>query len=411
MLQREPRPGRRGSRSEREELAQRITGSGGPSGVRPSDALRCRRSRRCHAERASQPSTTSGPKNRPAVTLSGATAFVTAESGIEAFDTYSGRTTWSAGTITPAPTDGTVRAAPLVASLSGAPAVFAAFDRVVQGTGTTPSRTVIEILAANASTGQRLWDTQIDSTPSPDDIMGEDDSLAADGITAARVVAVDTQNVVLTQNETTYVLDLSSRQLRWKRASFQAIALAGDVVTGEGSPTYGQRQLTGYATQDGSTRWSASPVDGTHPASPAAAGLIAIDTTNGFDLLDAKTGATRTSISRAPHIHPWSCAFDQASVIACSDEEFNQSDSIVALDSTSLQQLWTLDSNAGGRLVPSLSAVWHGALYGSTPNGPVVLDGHTGANRATPQFAPILVDANAVVYWSEGEVSAQRTTG
>lgn len=360
---------------------------------------------------AAQPSTATGPKGRPAVTLSDSAAFVTAESGIEAFDTLSGRTAWKADTTVPAPNDGTIRAAPLVASMNGAPAVFAAFDRVVQGTGTTPSRTVIEIVAADASSGKQLWDAQVDPTPSPDDIWGNDDSLSADGITAARVVAVDAQSVVVTAYETTYVLDLGSRQLRWKRPQFQAVALAGDVVSGEGSPTYGTRQLAGYAAQGGSQRWSAPPVDGTHPVSYAAPGLIAIDTTNGFAVLDAKTGATRSDIVRAPHIHPWRCDFDQAAVIVCADEAYNQSDSIVALDSTTLQQLWALASTPGGRLVPSVSAVWHGALYGSTPNGAVILDGHTGADRATPAFAPILVNSYAVVYWSEGEVSAQPATG
>ncbi|MCC9309967.1 PQQ-binding-like beta-propeller repeat protein [Kitasatospora sp. RB6PN24] len=361
---------------------------------------------------AAQPSATGTVRDRPAVTLSGTTAFVTAESGIEAFDTASGRKVWAAGTVTPAPTDGTVRAAPLVASMNGQPAVFAAFDRVVQGTGTAPSRTVIEILAANASTGAQLWDAQVDSTPSPDDFMGQDDGLVADGITAGKVIGVNAQTLVVTEGETTYVLDLSSRQLRWKRPSFQAIALDGGIVAGEGAPSYGQRQLAGYAAQDNSTTWSVPPVGAGHPASLAGPGLIAIDTTDGFDLLETKTGAARANIVQAAgHIHPWSCEFDQASVIACSDEAFNQADRIVALDATTLKQLWTLAATPGGRLVPSISAAWHGALYGHTSNGPVILDGRNGTDRATPEFAPILVDAYAVVYWNEGEVSATPATG
>ena len=41
-----------------------------------------------------------------------------------------------------------------------------------------------------------------------------------------------------------------------------------------------------------------------------------------------------------------------------------------------------------------MTTAWHGAVYGTTVNGPLVLDARTGADRDTrPGAAPVLVNA------------------
>ena len=41
-----------------------------------------------------------------------------------------------------------------------------------------------------------------------------------------------------------------------------------------------------------------------------------------------------------------------------------------------------------------MTAVWHGLIYGSTANGPVILDARTGQDKVTsPGADPSIVDA------------------
>lgn len=64
-------------------------------------------------------------------------------------------------------------------------------------------------------------------------------------------------------------------------------------------------------------------------------------------------------------------------------------DGVLAFDATNAKMFWQLPDEAANRVAPTVTAVWHGAVYGGTANGPVVLDATTGADRSTaPGAAP-----------------------
>jgi outer membrane protein assembly factor BamB len=66
---------------------------------------------------------------------------------------------------------------------------------------------------------------------------------------------------------------------------------------------------------------------------------------------------------------------------------------VFAVDATSGAFLWQLPDSAANRVAPTVTAVWHGAVYGYTDNGPLVLDARTGADRDdSPGAAPNVVD-------------------
>lgn len=65
----------------------------------------------------------------------------------------------------------------------------------------------------------------------------------------------------------------------------------------------------------------------------------------------------------------------------CSTPGQDSTATATALDSTTGRLLWQLPDKASGRIAPSVTAIWHGAVYGSTENGAVVLDARTGADR------------------------------
>jgi hypothetical protein len=63
-----------------------------------------------------------------------------------------------------------------------------------------------------------------------------------------------------------------------------------------------------------------------------------------------------------------------------------------ALTADSAAPLWSLP--AAGRVPPQVSTAWHGAVYGTTVNGPVVVDARTGRDRnPAPGATPAVVDA------------------
>jgi hypothetical protein len=85
---------------------------------------------------------------------------------------------------------------------------------------------------------------------------------------------------------------------------------------------------------------------------------------------------------------------------------------LVALDATSGKSPWCLPK--GGRTALKVTSVWDGAVYGTTSNGPVVLDGRTGRDRQeTPGIAPLVADAYAGIAVDEtsGQVMIYPATG
>lgn len=75
---------------------------------------------------------------------------------------------------------------------------------------------------------------------------------------------------------------------------------------------------------------------------------------------------------------------------------------------------WTLPDTGHTRVAPTVTAVWHGAVYGYTDHGPIVLDAATGTDRNDhPGIAAVPLDADAdagVVGASPPAAAAPRST-
>ncbi|WP_194894619.1 hypothetical protein [Catenulispora pinisilvae] len=71
-------------------------------------------------------------------------------------------------------------------------------------------------------------------------------------------------------------------------------------------------------------------------------------------------------------------------------------DFVVGFDAVTGKQLWTLPDTAANRTALWVTGVGHGAVYGRTYYGPVVLDAHSGVDRQdSPGVAPTVVDEYA----------------
>ncbi|MFI6689076.1 hypothetical protein [Streptomyces sp. NPDC050485] len=317
------------------------------------------------------------------------------EDGLKAVDTATSSVKWSVDTTHKADRGGfgTRRAAPRVVAGQGGATVFVAYDRTVPGQGTLPARAAIEVLAVDAVSGEAAWRAEFMPTPSS---RVEGSGLAADENVAPKVVSADTASVVVTADETTYVLDRGTHQLRWQQKGFSAVSVADGVVAGGEAAGAGgfQGQLGGLALDSGQRRWTATSSDRAVHASAAGPGLLAGNVRESLMLVDVRTGAERARYAGGGrlHLHPWRCMGDEQSLVLCHDQYAGQVNAVVVFDAATTSKVWSLPDTSG-RIVPQVTAFWHGAVYGRTSNGPVVLDGHTGKDRETkPGAAPFEVD-------------------
>ncbi|MCM9076748.1 PQQ-binding-like beta-propeller repeat protein [Streptomyces spororaveus] len=335
---------------------------------------------------ASQPSTASGGATRAAVTLVDGVAYVTAESGLEATDTQTGKPRWTVGTKNAAEKGGfgSNRGAPRVFESGGKKTVYAAWNRTVPGEGTAPSRKVIEVLAVDTADGRTVWSGEFPAGPRGDGWSSG--AIGADEVLAPQVIGVEAGVVVVTADDTTYAVDSAGGTVHWQKPDFRALVLADGVVAGGERAGYGDRRLVGVALATGEARWTVR--DATRPAA-AGPRLVTADRENRTRVLDAATGSERAVLDTGS----WGCRHDARSLLLCSTYGSASKGAIVVFDATSVQKRWALP-DASGRVVPKVKAFWHGAVYAETEGEKsVVLDGGTGQDRDTaPGAAPIEVD-------------------
>jgi hypothetical protein len=330
-----------------------------------------------------------------AVTLEGTTAYVTASEGLLVVDTTSKRSPTVIRTQQP-PAGVTTNGggsgflAPIVTDLGGGTVVLAAFVVTVPGHGTTPAHGAVEILVADAVTHQQAWCADIDlsgllasdTQPSTAQVLGVNENIAVIAVT-------DSGDGVLLG------VDVRSRQVVWKQQKVLSAVMGGDSVTGVVAKDAAgvRQQVTGFAVGDGHQLWQ-QPA--TYQAVLSAAGpkLVAAggrdyDSGHGFfRLLDAQSGATVQQVDGDSS--DLMCAYDRRSTTVCSGPDSRRA---FAIDAASGAFLWQLPDTAANRVAPTVTAVWHGAVYGYTDNGPLVLDARTGADRNdSPGIAPEAVD-------------------
>ena len=131
---------------------------------------------------------------------------------------------------------------------------------------------------------------------------------------------------------------------------------------------------------------------------PAGPGLAVVSGRTAATTLAAPSASLRFVDARGAEVRtvdvgssytPPRCVWDEAATTVCGGDT-----RVFAVDATTAAPLWELPDAGANRVAPRLTTAWHGAVYGTTVNGPVVLDARTGADRDTrPGAAPVLVNA------------------
>lgn len=317
---------------------------------------------------------------RIAYTVVGTTAYQYDNGGalgfdgsIDAIDLLTGEQRWSADLDEATARTLSQDARPLVAEIAGTPVVIGAVPVTVPGSGTSPDRQEIRVTGVDADSGEVRFTAGFEQ---PDDPTGADGALT-------EVAAASDSGVVVNSGGTMVLLDLETHEVRWQRPSFVGVDIEGDIVAGLDGPDPGTRTPTGLGTAGGGVVWTLDPLDdaamydsgpgltqitGATPADPNVPASAIVDTASGAD--------------RAALAGRYECRYDGESVIACSDAGFLDSPgTITAYDAESVEQLWQLPAPGSDQLEVKVNAVFHGALYGSTERGSLILDARTGADR------------------------------
>ncbi|MET8253135.1 hypothetical protein [Micromonospora sp. NPDC005197] len=276
---------------------------------------------------------------------------------------------------------------PVLADLNAQRRVVTAFATTAPGQGTTPPRPVIEVLAADAGTGHEAQRIEIE--PSDDD---------QHTLTRKHPVVVGAYGpVVVAQVGTdTVAVNLDDRREVWRRPDFALGAVAGDVAVGTDAKNAVARAL---AIDSGAERWHTGPAETItiKPGSPKI--VTATGASRGrkqlFRLLDAATGRLLDeSAATSSTAYNITCLHDGRSVTICQ----NQCQDWAGAFDDGGKWLWELPDKKANRIAPTVTTAWHGAVYGRTANGPVIVDSRTGEDRETaPGLTPWLVNEHAAV--------------
>ncbi|WP_422519967.1 hypothetical protein [Streptomyces sp. 5.8] len=265
--------------------------------------------------------------------------------------------------------------------------VLTPFLMATPASGTYAAGAVLEVMAVStAAPYKAAWRTTIKlpewaltSTRIKVAAIG-----AQDGTAVITVVGGDTA--------VSYGIDTASHSLRWTHPGLEAVAVGSGMVAGllDGEPLtpfpVGVDLATGTEKWRGEKVYAAN-MSGAGPATVRIAGRRP-DGSRADRLLDVISGKLRADMPAG--MDSVSCTNDQArtlGTLVCAGAF-----AVAAVDPATGQVLWAL-KDGEGRKSPTVTAVWHGRVYGRGVGGPVALDARTGADMPTrPEAAPLLVN-------------------
>lgn len=330
------------------------------------------------------------------VTLRDRTAYIVAPTGLTAVDVLTGKQQW-ATPIEGAPGDPDNQSGPFVNTTGPRPPVVtdklavAALPVAIPEQGTTPGYIALTVLAADAATGKKAWQT---------DVKVSTDEYADASNAVTKVVGVTDKAVIAgydkDQDHITVGLDPVTGKTLWTRAKYTGGSVHGDILAGvdydNGLESSSSSQITALDAGTGQQKWVAAKGSYSLDVVSADPALVVVDQKAEVEqnvhggtflvFLDPATGAEKARLvgDYGSAVSSYGdCFYDQQSVLACSS-----SGVLTGYDAATARKLWSLPDQAANRVAPGVLVAWHGVLYGTTQGGqPIALDAKTGKDLST----------------------------
>lgn len=300
--------------------------------------------------------------------------------------------------------------APAISTIDAKTEVIVPFLVRISGSGTTAGHNAVEITGVDTTPARKAWSTQLTL---PQWAQNSYSHLATTAVGAENGIAVI--QVSDEEHAVTYAVNLTTHKKLWTK-NLASSSVVGDVVVGLDSPDNTDEQhAKGIDLSTGAPRWTAEQVgygSSTSPAGPNLALFTGSDYGDGdafAQLLDARTGKVASVIHGGTS--SLSCNYAGKSVTVC---YASRGERAFGIDADSAKLLWQLPDSDKNRVAPDVSAVHNGIVYGTTENGPILLNAQTGADiNASPKIAPVIVNgyAGIALDGDHNNVVAYRTTG
>ncbi|MFD3945032.1 PQQ-binding-like beta-propeller repeat protein [Streptomyces sp. NPDC058579] len=315
----------------------------------------------------------------------------------------------------------TVPHAPGLGTVDGKRYAVAAFPTSTKGFGLSTKSIGVEVVAMDADSGQEAWRTKWD-LPKADDPNLYLVTYVAGVVGRTAVVVSHGKD----RHPVTYGIDLVTHKETWRKDSFKAQLVQGARVHGRHHGAADDALTLGAV--DGATGrdlwrgmkvgedwtvkafapdrvWVAAPEGRAWRA--ALEGRAVVDSATGKDLEYEGFGEPEHQIVK--------CVDDQLKTTFCAAHT-SRSAEISAYDRAG-KRLWRVGgpSDDSTRRPMELQSAFHGVVYATFNDGtnaPIVLDGATGADKATdPGYAPLLATTYVgLLYEKRGMVDVLRAT-
>jgi hypothetical protein len=326
------------------------------------------------------------------VALEGFTAFVAVPGRLQVIDTRSGSVRAEMRPQGEPAIGGGAPGAPVLARRAGQDVVVAGFPVTVPGHGTTVGHDAVELVVLERTTLERLPPTRVDLPA----VLGDTARLrAATVIAGAPGTVVVVARTGTDREPATYTVDLATGAVRWRSEGFAAVYAEGGLLIGVRRQGAGS-QVQAVSAADAGPAWTVGDPGESVTVSRGGRAFVAVvsvsvgsgrRTLTFYDTLSGRAQVRRTVPGGVV------CRFDDQLTTVCWTPDAGQAWA-AGFDAATARLLWELPDASAGRVAPRVSTVWHGVVYGTTDNGPVVLRAPSGEDwpGPAPNVAPHLVN-------------------
>ncbi|HEU4947909.1 MAG TPA: hypothetical protein VFT31_12205 [Kribbella sp.] len=300
---------------------------------------------------------------------------------------------------------------PMTVQVAGKDTVAVAYYQRVKGTGTNKAKVQVAFRWVDPADGKIVSQAEIDVTP---------------------VIGAEQLSAGLSANFTTETFDAATGQLAVglapasligaKAGIFSVFAdpttkktsalpfvepagVSNGIIVGPKGPDRAKRSLaiadalTGATKKTGLTGLEGLIAAGAGPKHvylygqkyfKAAPNQISGHYEAAIYAIDPATGAiveTKSAVKGTNYLTDYKCWGDGATSVVCTTTERGEAE-IIGFDDQTGKKTWGYTDAAGGRIVPKITAAFHGIVYAEAETGPILMDAITGQDVPTPTPTP-----------------------
>jgi hypothetical protein len=300
--------------------------------------------------------------------------------------------------------------APMSVRLNGKDAIAVAYYQRVQGSGTNKAKVQVVFQWADPTDGKAMAAATINVTPT----IGEDELTAGlsasftsetvDAATGQVAVGLSPLSLMGAKSGIFTVFGDPATKKTATLPFVEPAGVANGIVVGAKGRELNSRSLAVVDATTGAVKKTGlTGLDALHPAGfgpkhaylsaekyiPATKNEILGHYVNSIYAIDPATGAAVQTLSVVKDAQEalFTCWGDSKNSVVCTSHARGQAE-IIGIDDTTGKKTWGYTEKSGSRVVPKITAAFHGLVYAQAEAGPALLDATTGHDVPSPTPTP-----------------------